>query len=74
MPLLEVFFNFHINFLFKIALIAIPFNLLSFFGHLKLLNLSHKKIVFLFYFVVILLSISWIILIPHQAIKYCEMP
>ncbi len=72
-PLFEVLINFKLSFIYKLLVVAIPFNLLSFYGHFKFLSSKNTKMVVLTYFVLIALSIFWIILIPDQALKYCEV-
>lgn len=72
-PLLEVLINFKLPFIYKILVVAIPFNLLSLFGHYMFLRPKNIKTVLLIYFILIVLSVCWIILIPDQVLKYCEV-
>ncbi len=73
-PLIDVIFNLSFPFIFKLLLVAIPFNILSVYGHMKFLDSGNKKLVYVTYFILILLSVYWMISIPDQALKYCEMP
>ncbi len=70
-PLLEVITNFKINFIFKLLLIAMPFMALSIYGHLEFIKSQNKFIYIPVYLILIILSLSWLILIPDQALKYC---
>lgn len=70
-PLLEVIINFKINFVLKLLLIAMPFMTLSLYGHLEFIKSQNKFICIPVYLILIILSLSWLILIPDQALKYC---
>ena len=73
-PLLDVVFNFKLPFIYKLLLVAVPFNLVSIYGHFRFLGSDNKKVVMFVYIVLIALSIYWIFMAPGQAVKYCEMP
>ncbi len=73
-PLIDVVFNLNLPFIIKLLLVAIPFNLLSIYGHMRFLGSGNKKLVYLTYLILISVSIYWMVLIPDQALKYCEMP
>lgn len=74
LPLGNVIFNFQLPFIFKLLIIALPFNLLSIFGHFNFLNSKNKKAAIFVYVILIALSIYWLVMVPDQAVKYCEMP
>ena len=52
-PLIDVVFNLNLPFVIKLLLVAIPFNLLSIYGHIKFLGSGNKKLVYLIYFIFI---------------------
>jgi len=69
-PLLEIFQITKQNFLIKMILLIIPYQIASFIGTLSFLK-QNKKFSIALYFVLLILSVGWIIVFKNDALSFC---
>jgi hypothetical protein len=69
-PLIEIFQITKENFLIKMILLIIPYQIASFIGTVSLIK-RNKKLSYLIYFVLLILSVGWIFVFKNDALSFC---
>lgn len=71
LPLIEVIMNFNLPFVVRLIIIALPFNIISVYGHLRFVKASRPHLVPLTYIALIALSFLWLFIMKSEVFKYC---
>jgi len=69
-PVLEIFQVTGRSFLLKLIILILPYQIASFIGVLSFLK-QNKKLFIVFYFVLLILSVGWIIVFKNDALSFC---
>ena len=69
-PLLEIFQITKQNFPLKMILLIIPYQIASFIGTLFFIK-RNKKLSYLIYFILLILSVGWIFVFKNDALSFC---
>ena len=73
-PLLEIIFDFKLDFPIKLGIFWFPFVVISTWGHWKFISSKKLRSVVFIYLILIALSIGLLISYPNDAFLYCYKP